>query len=99
MRRPSHFFMGPFRWDIKWRHPDNGDFYGTTEETRLLVQVRQDMDEQYSRETLFHELLHAGFSTACLRREDEEQIVSALSPFLLDALRRTPGLADYLLAK
>lgn len=61
------------------------------------------------RDTLLHELLHACCDLAAMQAgggdavfeddDHEERCVRALTPWLLDALRRNPDLVTYLLAQ
>lgn len=90
---------GPLTWRIAWEAPDDGAF-GDTDTYDLLIRVRPGMPADLERETLMHEVLHACYRTAGIDSTiaREEQIVSGVSPFLLDALRRSPDLAAYLLA-
>ncbi len=97
-RRPRRIVTGPFTWRIEWVDL-GGEHYGETDQERLLIRMQPDLAPEFERETLMHELLHACYRTAGIDStvEREEQIVSGISPFLLDALRRSPGLAAYLL--
>ncbi len=55
------------------------------------------------RDTVFHEVIHACFFNTGLASDDEfkareEAIVRALTPILLDVLRRNPKLVTYLIS-
>jgi hypothetical protein len=82
-----------------WEVPEDGA-YGDTDTNTLRIRVRPDLPLDLVRETLLHEVLHAVYRTAGVDSTimREEQIVCAISPHLMDALRRSPGLAEYLLA-
>lgn len=98
MSLPREVITGPFTWRVLWEAPDDGA-YGTTDTYTLTIQVRPDLADDLARETLMHETLHAAYRAAGLNSEiaKEEEIVSGMSPFVLDALRRSPGLAEYLI--
>ena len=98
MRRPRKIVTGPFTWELRWERPERPDLAGETDAVNLRIKVMPGVAEDFARETLVHEVLHACFAVSGLDMgDDEEQIVSRLSPYLFDALRRSPGLADYLL--
>jgi hypothetical protein len=118
MRRPTKARIGWATWDIYWI-PDEKwdeigsevapDWSGGTIGTRhaIYMRVMKTMDEQYLRETLFHEIQHACWvmSNACnfwrhMSRnkmdEFEEMVIGASSGTLLAALQDSPGLRSYL---
>lgn len=99
MRRPTRVVVGPFTWKVDWTQPAD-DVMGETLLASLTIRVDPTMHEDVARETLMHEVLHACYKTAGIDSTValEEQIVSGVSPLLLDALRRSPNLAEYLLA-
>jgi hypothetical protein len=99
VKRPRRIVTGPFTWAVSWVKPDRQEVAGETDALNLAIRVMPGNALDFERETLMHELLHACCSVAGLDLGDdgEERVVAGLSPFLLDALRRSPGLADYLL--
>lgn len=97
MKRPRRIVTGPFTWAVAWRRPERPDLAGETDAVNLTIKVAPGFAPDFERETLIHELLHACFAVSGLDLgDDEEQVVSRISPFLFDALRRSPGLRTYL---
>ena len=100
---PRSVAVGAHRFTIAYdrsasHRAANGETYPELHEIR----VAPDLPPTRERETLLHELLHVAWNQTPLRVSDhpahdsEEQIVSALAPVLLEALRRNPDLAGYL---
>lgn len=73
------------------------DLYGFYDEQTLTIHVHPETAPSLQRETLLHELLHAVIAVSGVKVKNEERVIRALSPVLLDTLRRNPELADYLL--
>lgn len=100
---PTRARIGPHTWHIT-RDPTGGltgeqNCNGVTVRERLAIVLADDLDPSYAREVLLHELLHACISsTMDFGTDDEERIVRAMAPNLLDALRRNPRIVDYLTA-
>lgn len=96
-RRPAYIQVGPLRWTVVWEGHEDGS-YGSCDTYTLTINIRDDLAPDLERETVMHELLHAVYRTAGIDSTvmREEQIVSALSPHLMDAMLRTPGLLSYL---
>lgn len=63
------------------------------------IVLAQKPTHDYRAETLLHEVLHACFVVMAtpLEHDVEEETIGALSPVLLDTLRRNPALTAYLL--
>lgn len=104
--RPGHVDLGPFRLKVAWsgaRLKDLGrgaekDLVGMFRTERTEILMDPDQSEESAKETLVHELLHACWSLAALRvGDDEERIVDALAPLVLEIVRRNPGTAAWLL--
>lgn len=69
---------------------------------KLLIRIDPAGPHTIIAETLLHEMLHICWDHAALNELDqlsqhEEHIVDALTPLILQLLRRNPDLADYLL--
>lgn len=97
MSLPKSIQVGPYTLTIEERTGDElGTFHG--ESQRIEVSPHQGADSQA--DTVLHEVLHACFHVAGLRKDfpepKEERLVSALSSLLLDTLRRNPQLVAYL---
>lgn len=93
--KPSCLQVGPFRYGIWWDQEMKRDL-GTCDHT-IAPQPKDN-----ERETLLHEALHAVLDSINVRdmlsHKQEEQLVSRLSPPLLDVLRRNPEFTGYLVA-
>lgn len=64
-------------------------------EHRILIDPHAHIERQ--RVALFHEVIHGCDDLAGTNGiEEEEQIITALAPLLLDTLRRNPALVAYL---
>jgi hypothetical protein len=103
---PTHVDIGPHRFTID-SSPETGHLLhdensnGDSRPDRLLVRIDPDRPHTKVAETLLHELIHCVWSTTPLRMgedEHEEEVVSALTPWLLEMLRRNPDLVACLVA-
>jgi hypothetical protein len=85
--------------------PDNADAIravGMTYRRDRLILINPMCDEQVQREALLHEVLHACQFTVDLPNEGQvkgHDFITRITPMLLDALLRSPGLAGYLLRR
>lgn len=106
---PKQILMGPYMWTVAkskqtWdaiKRSGAGDdgCIGFCEAPALTIHIQPELPPSLERETLLHEILHAAAFTAGIhdeRKHGEEKWASHLSPPLLDALRRTEGLLEYL---
>lgn len=102
--------VGPFRFKIKWskkalnkhRLKTDLDAVGLTLIDDQMILIDPHVGADMQRETLFHEVLHACWFVCGFRETKkltEEQTIVALSPVLLDTLRRNPKLVEALLSK
>ncbi len=102
---PSAVVLGPHSYTIDsseetarlLRDEENN---GDSRPDRLLVRLDTDRPPTKVAETLLHELMHCCWNESPLRVHDvkewEELVVSGLTPWLLDLLRRNPDLVAYL---
>lgn len=107
---PRSVIVGPFRYTISRNRAaiaaaakERGEeLEGCLQAHKLLLLVSPDMPEERQAEAMLHELLHAICDatglTVPLGHKAEERVVAAMSPALLDMLRRNPKLVAYLLA-
>lgn len=80
---------------------DHDDLWGYTSNTDGVIYIQPGLNPALERTIVLHEVLHAAaFCGGILHdgKRHEEAWVLVVSPPLLDALRRTPGLTDYLTA-
>jgi len=110
MRLPSRIAVGPFTLKVdtskkaqeRIDRDNDGPLYGMWDGRQATILLSTRSAETITRETLLHELLHAiielsGAAAVHIKDSDEEEgIVRALTPMLLDTLRRNPRLIEYL---
>lgn len=99
--------MGPYTYrvtsdPVEWAgllQEEGHDLWGFTHNTRGIIYLQPDVNPSLERTTMLHELMHmAAFCGGTLHdgpREEEAWVLVAAPP-LLDALRRTPGLLEWL---
>lgn len=112
-RKPTRIHVGPFTWHIDWTitgwsqalddaslgaDPDAARTYGMTDKRSCRIWINPHSAEDFQRETLLHELLHACQFVAGLgtTTTDPEDFIMRVSPLLLDTLTRNKGLLTYL---
>jgi hypothetical protein len=81
--------------------PDAARAYGMTDKRSCTIWMNPNNAETFLRETLFHEIMHACQFIAGLSNSKPvvgEDFITRVSPLYLDALRRNPGLVEYLMA-
>ena len=107
MNVPAQIALGPHTYEIRSDHEtstllrEDGKA-GDSLRARLIIRVDAEVPHTSVAETLLHETLHCIWDLTPLRDasdDEEERIVSALAPYLLDVLRRNPKLVTYLTAK
>ena len=105
---PKHVIVGGRTYEVRSDQDGSGqlrdrDNKGETYIDRLIIRVDGDLPPALIRETLLHEVMHAawnmvGLHRAGLTNEQEEQVITALSPALTEVWRNNPELRDYVLA-
>lgn len=99
MSRPTSILVVGQRLSIQY--VDGLDSaYGRCDLKAQRIAISEGQASDQERDTVLHEALHACFQIAAIQvgsSEEEEAICSALSPVLLDMLRRSPALASWLL--
>ena len=101
---PTSIEMGPHRYTIR-SDEDTADLLrsegnnGDSRAHQLLI--RLDPRVAAVHEVLLHEILHCAWDLTPLRcmdgvKDHEEEVVTALAPLILDALRRNAQLVAYL---
>lgn len=106
---PSSVVIGPYTyrltatradWDgLQAKHRE--DLWGYTDQAEGAIYIQPDMAPSLERTIVLHEILHAcAFAAGTLfdGKRHEEEWVLRTAPGLLDALRRTTGLTEYLQA-
>jgi hypothetical protein len=108
MRHPTKVKIGPFSFTIEFNKSTverlsgktKERFHGLTAPDELLIAVAPTVTP-LEREVLMHEILHAicftSGLTGKLDTSQEEDIVSTLSPYLLDILRNNKQVTQFLL--
>jgi hypothetical protein len=107
MTLPPHVDVGGhrFRIDASDETADllhDEDANGDSRPDRSLIRLDPRRPQSQVAETLLHELTHCLWSLTGLPahevNEHQEMIVTALAPWLLEALRRNPDLVAYVTA-
>lgn len=99
--RPTTFSVLGQPFTIEYVDSTIADKLGQTITTEQHVAIRNEQGPDQERDTMLHELLHACIQVGGIRignSRREEMLVRTLSPVLLDCLRRSPELVEYLLA-
>lgn len=74
---------------------DDG-LFGHADHRHSVLAIGDDMSVSQQQDTMLHETLHA---VLVYVGKDDEDLVSCLTPPLLDALQRNPRLVEYLMQK
>ncbi len=89
---------------IKWVEEkgelSDGDNLGRTHVSKQRISITTDQGDDQMRDTMIHELLHAslGMLGVLSDREEQERVVAALSPVVLNILRANPDVTKWLTA-
>lgn len=80
---------------------DHAENRGSTQNETLSIVLDGRLARSHLRQTLLHEVLHAVWDQTALTatdvQDDQELVVQALAPVLLDVLCRNPSLVEFLL--
>jgi hypothetical protein len=100
---PRNVKIGPFKYALRWsvRVPEqeHGPLYGYCDNDEQIIYCRRTgVHHDQIADTLMHEILHAALHVGRtnLTENQEEKVVAALAPLLLDILRRNPQVLAYL---
>lgn len=108
MTLPRKAVFGPFTYRIfdkpgDWARfaPDQADkHWGLTLHDPAVILLRNDMSPAMTRAILLHELLHAvticGAALCSTAKRTDEEWATLAAPGLLDAITRSPGMAEFL---
>lgn len=110
MKPPASIKVGPFDYTVltdKTTCEQAVCVYGQTMASRGTILLNPEQAPSQMRDTLLHEILHAAVDAASLSVGEsapindatEEQIVRALSPWILQAIRDNPRLVAFLTEK
>lgn len=89
----------PVVLDEKHRKEKSGEFtFARYDRKKRRIQMYHGLPQTDDQDTLVHELLHACFDVAGIElpTDQEEYVVSYLSPWLAKALRDNPRLGKFL---
>ena len=104
---PDHVQVGPMRYTLAVNqaaiNTEGHEAFGRTHHKAQTIQLAEGQGADQEADTVLHETLHACFAIsgigASVSTAEEERIVAAISPLLLDTLRRNPELVAYLLGE
>ena len=106
MKPPSAIQVAAIRYSLREaRDPEENaaleDDWGRTDHKIQRILFKPGQGPDVLADTVFHELLHCCiFNSGCVAiipsKDEEEKLVRALTPVLLDAMRRNPRLTDFL---
>ena len=95
---PTTIKVGYYVYRVKFNR--DLDAIGITNTERLLIEINPEYPLQILQETLLHECLHAILSdTFVIETKDEEKVVRAISPGLMQVLYDNPKLKAFLFYK
>jgi hypothetical protein len=104
---PEAIALGPHRYRVDASEQAISDLQdehatGNSVPDRLLIRLDGRRPHSVVAETLLHECLHCAWSLTALGphevNEHQEVVVTALAPWLLEALRQNPDLVAFLTA-
>lgn len=102
MKPPKTLTVGAYRYKFIEDVSIAGENVGEHLPMEQLIKLVPGQAPDFERDTVLHEVLHACIHKTCLSemevwgKNHEEAIVVALTPILLDTLRRNPKLVQYL---
>lgn len=105
MKIPSNVRVGAY--DVEVATPgavemEHNEVEGRFLNSVLRIELRDDRPKMFMRETLLHEILHAVIclsgtrAVLDLETEDEEKLITLLTPALLCVLRDNPDVVRFL---
>jgi len=106
MKKPSKFKCGCFTWSIYWSPEEAEELYGKTDHSTKTVTIYKCKNDEVTRETLLHELLHVvledksdaifNFEPEKKDYDKEENLVRLISPVLMQLINENPELVRFL---
>ena len=105
MSRPRFIQIGSVRYEVAPDELEDDGAFGKLLKKGQKILVQRAQAPDCERDTVLHETMHAIlFHTGTLSgmnwtSDQEEAIVSAITPLLLDTLQRNPKLVSYLTEK
>lgn len=102
MKMPESVETGPFLYRVHLSEIALDGYNGGTNFNNRVIAIDGNITLDGQRETLLHEVLHCTLDLTGLRsmgKDEEENLVASLSPWLLMVLRDNPELVKFLCAK
>ena len=106
MRKPTKFKAGCYNWQIYWSQEEAEEMYGKTDSHTKTVTIYKCKNEEITRETLLHELLHVAmedkaeavftFDPDKKEYDKEENLIRLISPVLMQIIVDNPELWQFL---
>jgi len=104
---PRSVQIGPHNYEVRgftpeelvnlYRNSKCDVIFGDHCTSELLIRINLTLPHSQRAETLLHEIMHGIADVTDCDFDDEESTIRALTPTLLDVLRRNPDVADFLL--
>ena len=106
MRKPTKFKSGCYNWQIYWSQEEAEEMYGKTDTHTKTITIYKCKNDEITRETLLHELLHVvmedkaeaifNFAPAKKEYDKEETLIRLISPVLMQIIIDNPELWQFL---
>lgn len=91
--------LGPYSYDVEFERSHNSaaQTWGHIKYEEHVIRVDDNIKMERQRVCLMHEVLHGVFELVGHNPDNEEQLITAISPALLEALRRNKEMTEFLL--
>ena len=97
---PNSIKVGPLTYPVRWkRWKKKTGKCGETHLVKQTIAVREGLSLDRMSDTLLHEALHCMLAQMGYENDNEEWVVTALAPLLLQLLRDNPETLEYILHK
>lgn len=96
---PNTVVVGPLTYQLALE--TLGDDQGVSDTSALTITIDDGLAHDRMVDTVVHEAIHAIVDAVGQPFADEateERFVSAFAPYVVDMLRRTPGLVEFIVA-
>ena len=96
---PSSIVIGPYTYQVEFERSHNGaaNSWGHIRYEESVIRVDDTLKDDRRRVCLMHEALHGVFEVTGNNPDNEEALVTAFAPVMVDMMRRNPALVAYLM--